>query len=321
MNGPKNLGQKIINAEEEVSPEGAEINFAVPYRATVGSTNRAFKEDDVKTGLLTPMIGKLADQAKGNKTYKLCVDGKKINSGKSKTNGDIDLFGFEKSPTLSERKAELKTETMLLKSISEILDLFSIRRKVLLKDLSSEENEKLVPPLLESLQIVSEKLRTLRETELNKELMLEKLKKQGGTDWRKSKFVYVISSLATDLYDVSDCIKELPSIVSEIGLTVATFRSTGYLYSTNKSVPLHTQSNYIHISSTCSEHDFIEPRKIKQQSDKWHEIRNYVIVTGSSLNNALGLGSFKQQLEHFDKFFYKKEPKPLSSVVQMKMRY
>ena len=59
MSGPKNLGQKVINPQNEISAEHAEINFAVPYRSIVGNSNKAFNDDEVKPGLLTPMINKL----------------------------------------------------------------------------------------------------------------------------------------------------------------------------------------------------------------------------------------------------------------------
>ncbi|XP_053383231.1 uncharacterized protein LOC123562931 [Mercenaria mercenaria] len=321
MSGPKNLGQKFINPDEEISAENAEINFAVPYRATVGNRNKLFSEDDVKPGLLIPMIDKLASQTRVDKTYKLCVDGKKINAGKSKKHGDIDLFGFEKPPTLSDRRATLEGETLLLKSVADILDVMSICQKTKLKQIPENETKHLIQLLIEVVRVVGEKLHTLRSTKVSKELMLEKLKKQSGPDWRKSKFVFVISSLETDLYDVSNCIKELLDIVDEIGFTVATLRDAEKLYAKGRSVSLHSQMNYIHISSTSEGTGYVEPRHIKQLSDKWHAIRNSAKVTGSSLNKALGLGSLKQQLEHFDKVFFKKEPKQVSSDVQLKMKY
>lgn len=45
-----------------------------------------------------------------NKTFKLCLDGKKINASTSGSGGDVDLFGFEPSPTLAERQNRLKNE-------------------------------------------------------------------------------------------------------------------------------------------------------------------------------------------------------------------
>ena len=39
------------------------------------------------------------------------------------SNHDIDLFSFERSSTLLERKAEFR-ETMLIKSVSDILDVY-----------------------------------------------------------------------------------------------------------------------------------------------------------------------------------------------------
>ena len=38
-----------------------------------------------------------------NSVVKICFDGKRINSSLTDTFGDVDLFGCEESPTLSER--------------------------------------------------------------------------------------------------------------------------------------------------------------------------------------------------------------------------
>ena len=44
-----------------------------------------------------------------NSLWKLGIDGKKITRGRGKLAGDVDCWGFEKSPTLAEKQKKKKT--------------------------------------------------------------------------------------------------------------------------------------------------------------------------------------------------------------------
>jgi hypothetical protein len=59
---------------------------------------------------------------------------------------------------------------------------------------------------------------------------------------------------------------------------------------------------------------------IQQRSDEWSTIRDKFKVTGSSMHNALGLRTLKEQKIHFDHAVYGK-PKEISEVIQEKMKY
>jgi hypothetical protein len=55
---------------------------------------------------LTQMLDMITyDQVK---TYKLCVDGKKINLSSSQVDGEVNLFGFEDNPTFQENSLDHK---------------------------------------------------------------------------------------------------------------------------------------------------------------------------------------------------------------------
>ena len=77
------------------------MNFVVPDVQTLSSTSEM---DVKKPGVMTDMLDTLSSYLK-EKEVKLCFDGKKINSGFGQHLGDVDMWGHEFSPTLSERKA------------------------------------------------------------------------------------------------------------------------------------------------------------------------------------------------------------------------
>ena len=72
-------------------------NFVVPDITLLADESG---QSSTKPGMFTNIIETLSPKD----TYKLCFDGKKINSGKTKHGGDINLFGFEDAPTLKDRQ-------------------------------------------------------------------------------------------------------------------------------------------------------------------------------------------------------------------------
>ncbi|KAK3085168.1 hypothetical protein FSP39_025400 [Pinctada imbricata] len=112
MDGPKHKGQITFGEVPRgmYDPSDAKINFVVPMSKVSDLNLSVLAPNDVKPGLIKPFLEKVALHNTDEKTYKICLDGKKINASKSGSLGDIDLFGFEKQPTLSERKDRLNHE-------------------------------------------------------------------------------------------------------------------------------------------------------------------------------------------------------------------
>ena len=59
---------------------------------------------------------------------------------------------------------------------------------------------------------------------------------------------------------------------------------------------------------------------VKQRSPEWFFLRKHFLVTGSTLNNAIGLNSLKKQKEHFDAVVEGKRPQ-ISSEQEEAMSY
>ena len=69
----------------------------------------------VMPGIFTDMVSHLSGKAQN---YILEIDGNKINKGRGKNMGDIDLWGWESQPTLLEKKEKIDDD------ISLVTDLF-----------------------------------------------------------------------------------------------------------------------------------------------------------------------------------------------------
>ena len=92
----KNKGQ-IINGNAErgkFDPTKSRVNLAVPDVKVLTDENEIMPSKDVKPGLLIPVLEAVGENSSAS-TFKLCVDGKKINQCCTKHPiGQVDLFDF-----------------------------------------------------------------------------------------------------------------------------------------------------------------------------------------------------------------------------------
>jgi hypothetical protein len=75
----------------------------------------------------------------------------------------------------------------------------------------------------------------------------------------------------------------------------------------------------LHNAST-SDLDETDYRFVKQRTDVWFSIRKTAMVTGSTFNATIGLGSLKKQLEHYNKMFNKDIPE-FTEVTKQRMEH
>jgi hypothetical protein len=218
-----------------------------------------------------------------SKQVKISMDGKKVNSSLSKESGDVNLFGFEESPTFQERNERLSKELKLLNDIVQ----------------HAETQELELCDLLSALRMISLRIKDLRHTECTKKASLKKLKDLGGPDWRQSKYVYVISGLQASLFEISETIKSSLDATDRLGSLCAGLNGVSYCLG-SEPIDVKHQDNYLEISScdeNCTEAASNVTRcLVKQRSSKWFELRKTCRVTGSQVNRAVGLDTFKQQV-------------------------
>lgn len=82
------------------------------------------------------------------------------------------------------------------------------------------------------------------------------------------------------------------------------------------------QPNYIHLND-IEGHEFSDndSRLLKQRTEQWFCVRKKAVVTGSTLNAALGLETLKKQQEHFDYVKFEKAKSEPSAEVMEKMKH
>jgi hypothetical protein len=108
-----------------------------------------------------------------------------------------------------------------------------------------------------------------------------------------------------------------------LGFIVAFLNGTGHCYVRGKdsSITLNNQSNYICLKAFEGETEpDIECSKIKQRSELLHKLRKKSRISGSTIFNAVGLRTFKDQQAHHEKVFLGKvqeEPEELPRFVEI----
>lgn len=119
-------------------PKSAKINFVTPDR-------RMLKEDELivtsKEPGIFPDMMKIVSQTDVNQmqSYKLCVDGKRINPC---SKGEVNLWGFEAHPSYTEKKERLEDEISFFRTCeTDAEDLISFGLHDL-KELSDSTKQK-----------------------------------------------------------------------------------------------------------------------------------------------------------------------------------
>ena len=87
----------------------------------MSQTNSPIAAKEVRPGILHNLFDKFSDQSEPEKTYKLCVDGKKINSSLIGKHEDIDLWGHESSPTITERRESFNVDIETIEKCSKYI--------------------------------------------------------------------------------------------------------------------------------------------------------------------------------------------------------
>jgi hypothetical protein len=126
MGGSKNKGQVMFGEADRgfFTPADSKINFAVSISKISDLNLSPLAPGNIKPGIIKLLLDKVVPTATKDKTYKIGLDGKKMNTSTSGKLGDVDLFGFEKQPTLQERKDRLESELKVSAGVLEILDLY-----------------------------------------------------------------------------------------------------------------------------------------------------------------------------------------------------
>jgi hypothetical protein len=190
MGGPKSEGQ-VIGKDSTIGnldPQDSHINFAVPSPAILRESGHVNAE--IAPGIL---YANLDLKAEITTSCILSVDGKKVASGLSDSHGDVNLFGHETVGENAQMNAVLLADD--LSKVEELRNLM----------LSFQDGASPTSPITlckEVIRRLSQRLRQLREHEKKQEMALHKFQKEAGDDWRKSRFIYAISSIQSTVHQI-----------------------------------------------------------------------------------------------------------------------
>ena len=219
------------------------------------------------------------------KTYVGAMDGKKTAMGLTESGGDVDMFGCEDGLTVKDRNERLEKEIQCIKEFrNDSVAVASSARK--------------------AAKLVSMRLKDIRATLMARNNTLRKFLKWSGGNWRKSKWLYVISTMYTHVTRIQAAITKALHVIGQLHLISS--HANGQLQlsvsSGSTTLDLTDQLNYVTLKKPdalpVSHQDKSE--FIKQGTDEWKALREKAKVTGSTSHRALGLCYLKTMKEHME---------------------
>ena len=234
----------------------------------------------------------------------LYFTGKKLNSGGSDRDSNVDLFGHEGPPTLKEKEEQRAKEIYTIQSCVDLIDDQLILSKTKLSDVTAHLQETLKIQLLEIVNNLSNRVKNLQKRRVGKVMAREKFKELGQPDWRKSKYVYVVGSIETSICQTDMCLKSLMDVIDNFIACVALFNNTYTLFHMGlQHIRLFDIENHCCLTKNAFHHSG-DTKHIIQKSDEWFETRKVAKITGSTMYTAIGLDTLKGQQQHFDQVMF-----------------
>jgi hypothetical protein len=303
MTGEKNHGQVISGTSSTGSLLSADskVNFIVPNQKKIRQLVEEVDLGDMAPGVMNKIIQDLSNHYSTNQPLKISVDAKRIKRGKGKTMGDVDLFGYEGPETLTERKRRFSEELAAVEKL--IKDVKKVEKMG--HTYAKDVNDDSVPGNIKLLiGTIGKRLKELREKKLSLMRGVEKFQlmvnQNQSKTWQQNSLDGVISSLKTQIYNVTSAIKSGLQLVNECGYYVACVNGTAQMYACDSGVDLASQENY---KQLCDIADVPcgKERFLKQRTEQWFKLRKTVPVTGSTCHKALALDTLKEQVKHINK--------------------
>lgn len=299
MSGPRSVGTVLngTSSTRTITPEFTEINFAVPCRTSILDKSSSLIPSVLQPGVIHQALDAIKTSGV-SKINMMCVDGKKVTAGLDEQFGDVNVFGFEDPPSIADKRQRLNDELQLVDDMK--LTLSEKFCNINFSSVDKGETFNLVDMMRGLIFLLTLRLKEGRHLKKKQEFGLEKLKERAGSEWKTSKYVYAISGIQAFLYRVRQFIQvtlsnigKLCEIGSEINEKQSDFRVSGEVDPT-------VQQNMFLLKEVDEQVHPLPTNLIKQRSEMWKDVRKLATVTGSTLHNAIGLRTLKEQKLHFD---------------------
>ncbi|CAG2212896.1 unnamed protein product [Mytilus edulis] len=293
--GNQNLVMENIGIREKFDPENSKINFAVPSKASLSCMPTVLPKT-IQPGIIKELISFISTTDDvTTKSWKICVDLKKINSGRGGDSIPVDLWGYEDKPNRLEKQTELEADLQVIQCITERINSLIALEHESLSILRDNEQ-------IKSFAAVSRWKRSKSEK------IMEKSEKQSPGDWKKSKYAYAISAMKTNIGMTKDCIDSLLRVNDRICKYFSYMNGSETSFVIGKEADMNNQPNYFCLRSEFYKETNSQCTKfLQQRSDEWFELRKQAKVTASTMHTALGLRTLKEQQAHYDSVILNKD--------------
>ena len=284
FSGSKNWGQVVSKETSKSQYPGSKskINFAVPDEKILRNLN------DTLPKVIPPgKIHRAMDLLRNEKDIILMADGKMISKGLGDHfTGDIDLFGHETEPNLSELKNDLEIH----------LDLIS--QHVWNFENASDSDKFAI--LCDTCELITNLIERIRN------VISENHRKYDGYKKCQTVSDKTISKLKTNMYTCSIWIRKALKLNSQLlSLLCCLQTNSGLLIQTTEIQMSQVQNcRMLHESEIVSEIiDPLEfPHLIRRESDFSEDLQEQSLMTSSNCYIALRLKTATAMKGHFNRF-------------------
>ena len=284
FSGSKNWGQVVSkeSAKSKYLGSKSKINFAVPDEKILRNLN------DTLPKVIPPgKIYRAMDILQNEKDIILMADGKMISKGLGDHfTGDIDLFGHEIQPNLTDLKNDLEIHLNL---ISQHVWNFE----------EANDSDKFVI-LCDTCELMTNLIKRIRV------VIHENRRKYNG--YRKCQTVSdkTISKLKTNMYTCSMWIRKALKLNSQLVALLACLQTNSGLLMPTSELQMSQVQNcrMLHESELVSEIiDPLEfPHLIRRESDLSEDLQEQSLMTSNNCYIALGLKTAVAMKDHFNRF-------------------
>ncbi|VDI71523.1 Hypothetical predicted protein [Mytilus galloprovincialis] len=162
MSGLKNTGNinEGMSERGKYEPMNSELNFAVPSWSVLDKMITPVSTETFRPGLIDTMINILHENDPDKiATFKLCVDGKKINSSTIGNLGDVNLWGHEDPPTLSSKMKQLDEDKKNIEQLRNLLQDIQSERIESILDCAQHIKPVFIEHCINTIQAIGHKIR------------------------------------------------------------------------------------------------------------------------------------------------------------------
>ena len=284
FSGSKNWGQVVSKETSKSQYRGSnsKINFAVPDEKILRNLN------DTLPKVIPPgKIHRAMDLLRNEKDIILMADGKMISKGLgNQFTGDIDLFGHETEPNLSQLKNDLEIHLDLISQhVWNFQDARDSDKFHILADTCE-----LITNLIKQIRIV----------------ISDNRRKYNGYKKCQTVSDKTISKLKTNMYTCSIWIRRALKLNSQLLSLLACLQTNSGLLIQATEIQMSQVQNcrMLHESEIVSEIiDPLEfPHLIRRESDLSEDLQEQSLMTSNNCYIALGLKTASAMKDHFNRF-------------------